>query len=71
MAEKKIRVKSMNLRGSESQVTRQEYNKAYLKLRELCTMLDADAGVTGTNYLATFDGADGPAAVVVNAVNFL
>ena len=71
MPEKRIRVKSMNLRGSEGQVTRQEYNKAYTKMRELCTALDADAGVAGTNYLATFDDATGPSAVVVNAVNLL
>lgn len=60
-----IRVRAQHPRGSEGRAVRQEQNRLVRKVRAICEMLDADAGVAGTGYLALFDAADGPREVHV------
>jgi hypothetical protein len=53
--------------GDELETLRGEFNKLVVNLRVLTAKLDADAGVTDTNYgaLVTDSSATGPAKVLV------
>ncbi|MCC7053986.1 MAG: hypothetical protein IT355_12050 [Gemmatimonadaceae bacterium] len=67
MALRIIKVRSTHPAGSETRIVRQQYNRLLAKVRELCVMLDADAGVTGTTYVATLEAIDGPSLVHIGA----
>lgn len=53
------------IEGSEQETLRLEFNKLVTNLRTLCTKLDADVGVTDTNYFALIadSAASGPAKI--------
>lgn len=63
-----IRVKAMGRPGGSDQdaVLPEEFNKLVDRVRALTAKLDADAGVTDTNYGALITGADStsPAKVI-------
>lgn len=44
--------------GGQEYTVVDEFNKLVTQLRVLCAKLDADAGVTDTNYAALVTGAD-------------
>lgn len=54
----------LGLAGSTAEVTRVEFNTLVTQFRALCAKLDADAGVTDTNYVATISDA-GPSKINV------
>lgn len=63
-----LTVRSLGRPGDSMDTVRAELNKLTTQLRVLTAKLDADAGVTDTNYAALVTAADAASPAVINVV---
>jgi hypothetical protein len=61
-------VRALDRPGGQTDSLRLEVNKLITQFRALCTKLDADAGVTDTNYSALLAAADAASPARVTTV---